>query len=256
LRECARCGDMMTGVRFVNKFIIILALAISICAPVPSTTVMYEFKCKSNDANSTMTHDSRLKESELEVNGCALGYKTGSFNYLQKGKIEFEDLIEYHEGHNGSKSDSMVFHNMTVFFEGERGISEFYAGGFFPNNRAICSKKSIRFEEFSRGCSQNSNDDYYILAKNYSSKQIHVNAEVAMGSTRKRNIDYDFAYNATVMNGVIETWDIMGWTNKTGSRRIDWEQSALIKGNITLENNLVVANLFNIHDGQNWLPCR
>jgi len=246
---------MRARIKFAISFIVILTLAIALCAPVTSTTVMYVFKCKSNDANSTMTHESRLGESSGEDNG-KLGYKSGSFNYLQKGKIEFEDLIEYYDGYNESISDSIVIHNMTVSFEGEKGISEFFAKGFFPEDRVIYSKKAIRFEEFGGNFTKNLNSNLHNLGNNYSSKQIHVNAEVLMGPNRVKNIGYDFAYDATVANGVIETWDTLGWTNKTGARRTDWEQSALMKGNITVENNLV-ANFFNINrDDQNWPPLQ
>jgi hypothetical protein len=236
------------------KLIIILSLAILICMTVTSTTVLYTFKCKSNDANSTMTHDSRLSESILEDNGYASGYQAGSFNYLQKGQIEFEDMIEYHQGHNGSKSDASVFHNMTIFFEGEKGTSKFYAKGFYPNNRVISSRKDIRFEELSSDFFRGSNVNFYNLESNYSSKQIRVNAEVIMGPVRNSDIGYNFTYNATVVNGVIEAWDILGWTNKTGARRIDWEQTALMKGNISIENKLLASDLFDIPCYRNWFP--
>jgi hypothetical protein len=243
---------MAAELKFETHFIIILAILITLIMPATSTTVMYTFKCKSNDANSTMTHDSRLKEFEIEANGCALGYKAGSFDYLQKGKIEFEDLIEYHEDYNEAKSDSIVFHNMTVFFDGEKGISEFYAGGFFPNNRLISSNNAIRFEYSRKSILHNSNNN---LRNNYSSRKIRLKAEVVMSQARKRDVGYDFSYNATVVNGIIETSDILGWTNITRSRRIDWEQTALMRGNITLVNNLLANDLSNIACGRDWLSC-
>jgi len=246
---------MTAGLKFNINSIIILVLAIALCAPTSSTTFVYTFKCKSNDANSTMMHESHLKESRLEDNGYTLGYLAGSFNYLQKGKIEFEDMIGYQVGHNESKSDLLVFHNMNVFFEGEKGISEFYAKGFFPNSRAIYSKNAIRFEEFSRNFSQNLDTNFFNYNINYSTNKIHVDANALMGLTRKRNIGYDFAYNATVANGVVETKNIMGWTNKTGARRIDWEQAALMKGNITVDNRLLVSNLFDMQCSRNWMSC-
>jgi hypothetical protein len=237
---------MKTKRKSTIKFIIILALAIELCAPATSTTIMYVFKCKSNDANSTMMHESRLMESRLEDNGNIQGYQTGSFNYLQTGRIEFVDLIAYHDEHDRSLICSLVLHNMTVFFEGDKGISEFFAKDFFPDRSVVFSKKAIRFEEFSGNFAQNLNNNFYNLGKNNSATQINVNANVLMGPNRERNIVYDFAYNASVANGVIETWDTMGWNNKTGARRTDWEQTSLIKGNISIENNLLVSKLFDM----------
>ena len=40
-----------------------------------STMVTYNFKCKSNDANLTMTQDSHLKEPRLQESGFTLGYQ-------------------------------------------------------------------------------------------------------------------------------------------------------------------------------------
>lgn len=235
--------------------IIILALAVFLCAPISSTTVEYIFKCKSNDDNSTMTYDSRLKEPRLEDIGCSVGYQTGTFSYLQKGRIDFRDAINYYTENSKTDNDSFVFHNMAISFEGEKGISEFYGKGFFPNNRAIFSKKAIRFEEPGRYYLINSLKNYSNLGNSYSSKKIAANAKLLMGQAKKRDIDYDFTYNATVANGVVETRDIMGWTNQTGARRVEWEQTAQMKGNITVDNNLLVRNLSEISCGRNWLSC-
>jgi hypothetical protein len=231
-------------------------MAIALCSMASSTMVTYIFKCKSNDANSTMTQDSHLKEPRLQESGFTLGYQAGSFNYLRNGKIEFKDIIEYDDGHNEYNGNSSVYHNMTVFFKGEKGISEFYANGFYPNNRAISAKKKIRYEDLSYNFTDCGIGGSYNLGESYKSNMILVNAKAMMGLARKSDIGYYFAYNATVENGVLETWDTMGWTNKTGARRIDWEQRALMKGNITVENNLIASDLFNLAGAQNWLPCR
>jgi hypothetical protein len=231
--------------------IIILAITVFLCAPTSSTTVIYSFKCKSNDANSTMTYDGRLNEPRLEESGYTSGYQTGTFSYLQDGRIDFRNTINYYDGNSNPNSNSFVFHNMAISFEGKKGISEFYGKGFFPNNRAIFSMKAIRFEELGRYSLNN----YSNLGNSYSSNKIGANAKLFMGQTRKMDLGYDFTYNATVINGVVETRDIMGWSNRTGARRVDWEQMARMKGNITLENNLLVSNLLDMSCSRNWLSC-
>ncbi|VVB66973.1 Uncharacterised protein [uncultured archaeon] len=240
---------------FAIRAVIIFVLVIVICATGSSTVVIYNFKCKSNDANSTMTHESHLKESRLEESGYMLGYEAGSLNYLKGGKIEFNDKIVYNDGQDEFNSRPSVYYNMTVFFEGERSISEIYANGFYPNNRAVSAKKAIRFEDLSYSMADCPICSFKNLGESYLSKQIHVNAEAIMGRSIRGNIGYQFAYNATVENGIIQTWDTTGWTNRTGARRIDWEERALMRGNLTVENNLVASDLFNPIDGRDWLPC-
>lgn len=237
------------------RFIIIFILAIALCAAASSTIVMYNFKCKSNDANSTMSHDSHLNEPRLLENGFTLGYQTGSFNYLRNGNFDFKDTIVYDDGYNNYFVKSSVYHNMTVSFRGEKGISEFYANGFYPNNRAISAKKKIRYDDLSYSFADDGICGFYNLGESRKSNLICVNAEAVMGPSKDRDLVYDFAYNATVESGVLETWDIMGWTNRTGARRIDWEQTALMNGNITVENNLFATDLSNISGGYDWLPC-
>jgi hypothetical protein len=238
---------MTARLKFSINFIIILGLAITLCAPTSSTTLAYNFKCKSNDANSTMMHESRFRESRLEDGRNTLGYLAGSFNYLQKGKIEFKENIGYQEGHNEVNSDSLVLNNMDVFFEGEKGISEFYAKGFFPDGRALDSKSAIRFEYFSSNISRTD--------INYSANKFQVNADAIMGFIGKSDVGYDFSYNATVANGVVDTRNTMGWTNETFAKRIDWEQTALMKGNITVDNRFLASNLFDLPCSTSWLPC-
>jgi hypothetical protein len=237
------------------RAVMIFVLIIVICATGSSTVVMYNFKCKSNDANSTMTHESHLKEPRLEESGYTLGYEAGSLNYLKSGKIEFNDKIVYNDGQDEFNRYPSVYYNMTVFFEGEKSISKIYGNGFYPNNRAISAKKTIRFEDLRYNPTECPICSFNNLGESYLSKLIHVNAEVVMGQTKKRNIGYQFTYNATVENGVIETWDTTGWTNRTGARRIDWEERALMRGNLTVENNLLASDLFNPMGGRDWLPC-
>jgi len=242
---------MATKLEFAKIIIIILILSISQCTPVTSTTVAYEFKCKSNDANSTMTYDNRFEDPGFEDREYAPGYLVSSFNYLEKGRIEFMDTINYFEGRNDDLSDSLVLHNTTVIFNGKKGVSRFFAEGIFPNNIDMSSMRAIRFEEFDRNFSQS----YGNLWKNYSSKQIHANAKVEIGQSSERFNGYDFAYNATIINGVVETRDTMRWINGEGAKRSDWEQTALMRGNISLENNMLVSDLYNICGRQNWLLC-
>ena len=156
-------------------------------------------------------------------------------------------------------------------FDGTKGISEFYAKGFFPSNRALSAWKKIRYDDLSHNfskrheviylssvdrtrsnnipsvcynqdamkadllnranysCEQTvpedrNGDGHYNLGPGYSSSKILVNAEVGIGPNNQRNTgnEYDFKYRATVTDGVIEIRDATGWTNRTGSLRIDW----------------------------------
>ncbi|GEM_PF-1171595 len=297
---------IMGSAKMVIRFTILMfALAILACNTAYSTTITCTFNCTSNDNDSTMTHYSYLKEPRLEENGYTEGYKAGSLNHLVEGNIKFTDKIEYYDGQEVSPNSTLK-HNQTVDFNGKKGISEFYAKGFFPNNRAISAFKKIRYDDinvsryndkpsdllYSRknplylGRSNRTNLTtpystnrycevpdpnetsssirdkpsqyrYKLGEKSYYSNTIVVNADVKIGPEIGRGFDYDFQYDATVTNGVIEIRDATGWTNRTGARRIDWEQDALMKGNISMENDLNAKGLFVPAAGINdeWLPC-
>ena len=225
---------MIAELRYAIQFIMIFILISSLEYPVHSTIITYSLKCESNDANSTMSEDSYLKGTREEGNEQALGYQVGSINYLQEGKIKFMDLIGYYKEDNNSKK---VFRNMDVFFEGEKGISNFYSEGFLSDSMTISSKNSIGFQDFVENKPINPNRKYYVLKNNYTFNQIHINADVKIGHDKKNDIGFNFAYNASIFKGVAEISNILRWAKRPGANGIDWEQSALMKGNISAKNN-------------------
>jgi hypothetical protein len=226
------------------KFFLILCLAIALTTPADATTFFYSFKCKSNDDNSTMTHESNLQQSNGKDDGNTLGYQAGSFSYLQKGRIAFKDIFGFQEGQNRDprlpkyQGEAGIFHDMNISFEGAKGISEFYASGSFSDSR-ITSNNAIRFEEFSRNFSEEFDKEFSI---NYSAEKIDVNANAIMGNSRRRDFGYDFLYNATVANGVVETKRTMRLPGSIDLGRSSGEQNSLMKGNITLADRLYLNN--------------
>jgi hypothetical protein len=242
---------MTTKIKFAELIIAILTLSISQCMPSTSTTIHYKFNCNSNDANSTMTYDNRFGDLGFEERGNSPGYLVSSFNYLEKGRIKFMDTINYYEGRNDNSRDKLIFYNNTVVFNGKKGTSRLFAEGFFPNNVDVSSVRAIRFEEFSGNFSQGYGSPW----TNFSSKQIHANAKIEIGQSSERFNAYNFTYNSTITNGVVNTRDAMKLIKGEGSKSSDWEQTALIRGNISLENDILVSDLFNICGIQNWLRC-
>lgn len=228
------------------KSFLILSIAIALITPICATTFLYAFKCKSNDDNSTMTHENRLQQFNAEGGVDTLGYLAGSFNHLQKGRIALRDMIGYYEGEKSDlglprhQGNAGFFHNMNLSFAGAKGISEFYAGCSFSDSGTISSNNAIRFEEFSRNSSQNFNNN---LSINHSIEKINVNADAIMGKGRRRDFSYDFLYDAKVANGVVETKRTMILINKTDLGRVNLEQISLLKGNITLADHLSADNL-------------
>ena len=97
--------------------------------------------------------------------------------------------------------------------------------GFFKNNRAISAFKEIRYEDLRKYENISPNTVSPIkthvkettLGKTYNASKIYVNAELIMDMTP--GIGYDLAYKAIVENGVIETRDRAGWTNRTGAKK-------------------------------------
>lgn len=239
-----------------------------------------------------MTHYSYLKEPVLERSGYTIGYKTGSLSYLENGKINFSDEIIYYDGQRDADHDEIgddlnttVEHNQYVYFDGEKGISEFYAKGFYPNNRAISAWKKIRYDDLSYNFSRstgkvgkmylggyswvrgsglsesgdrvNGSYNLYKDGKSYYSNRIVVTANVTMGPVEDADGEYDFNYVADVTNGVVEIKDATGWTNETRARRIDWERDALMLGDVNVTNRLRSRGLFfpAAGDEVDWLPC-
>jgi uncharacterized repeat protein (TIGR01451 family) len=222
----------------------------------PAPTIKSTFEC--NNKDSTMSFYSYLKEPSLEESGFTRGYKSGSMNYFVDGDTRFKERITYYDGQidaahrndPGVDHNSTLVHTINLSFQGEKGISEFYAKGFFPSNRAVSAWKKIRYENVSN----------YMLGPSYDSQDIFVDAVAGMGPVNATGLsgDYDFRYSAKVGNGVLEIKDATGWTNKSGARRIDWEQEGLIRGKeINARNDLIVENLFFPGGGwgNDWLPC-
>lgn len=226
------------------------------CTTAYASTVMSELTCKS-DNSGTMTHYSYLKEPALERSGYTLGYKTGSFSYLENGTIDFSDKITYYDGQYDSDHDDIdddrnvtVEHHQYVNFSGVKGISEFYAKGFYPNNRALSAWKKIRYDDIGSYTLYRDN-------RSYLSNKIVVTADATMGPLPNADGEYYFKWDAKVTNGVVEVKDATGWTNETGGRRIDWEQDALLMGNVSVTNILQSRGLLFPAAGgeEDWLPC-
>jgi uncharacterized repeat protein (TIGR01451 family) len=238
------------GIYIKNIIVILLLLAMIFTS---EATLVSEFKCNAND--STLIFYNRLKEPSLQDSGYTRGLKTGSINYLVNGNMTFKDKVTYYYGMTNDSNifidyeNTSVTHEQKVDFRGEKGISEFYAKGFFKNNRAISAWKKVRYDDLS------SIPGPYGLGETYLSPNITTDAYAKMN--RRPGLDYTFRYHAIVDKGVLEIWDSTGWTNKSGSKRIDWEQTALIKGNrLDVVNNLADFDLKAPALGENdWLPC-
>jgi hypothetical protein len=242
------------GILLRASIIVLLVLATILSG---QAKVQSEFTCTGKDA--TLTFYNYLREPSLDASGYTRGLKTGSINYLVDGKIYFSDKISYYYGETNDTGqlinydNSTVLHTQDVDFSGEKGISEFYGKGFFKNNRAISAWKKIRYDDV-RGIYGN-NGKPYDLGETYLSPVIKVNASVDMDM--QFGASYNFDYHAKVDDGVLEAWDATGWTNKTGARRIDWEQNALMKGRkLDVINKLSDFDLRVPAAGSgDWLPC-
>jgi len=266
----------------MKRILSVFVLMTVLCATSSATTIVSTFKCSTTEdengsmVNGTMTFYSYLKEPKLQKNGYTSGYKTGSLNYLVDGNISFTDKMTYYDGQiepgyeEGDDINSTVRHTQNVNFAGKKGISEFYAKGFFPSNRAISAGKKIRFENLTtikydpgnEPASKNESDSSDSYLRNYDASYIFVKADVGMGPTdgihsTGSDGDYDFEYTSDVKNGVIEVRDSTGWTNETGARRVDWDQDAIMRGNFNITNDLYSESLFFPGAGLNdeWLPC-
>ena len=125
---------------------ICIAIALMMVCIIPSQSIMqFTYECEGKNATSTTY--SYLKEPRTEETGYTRGLKSGSFNYLENGTINLREEIGYDHGNGTIISNSTVDHSLTVEFEGERGISEFFGRGYFGNNRWISAWKKIRYEE-------------------------------------------------------------------------------------------------------------
>jgi uncharacterized repeat protein (TIGR01451 family) len=236
--------------RAAEAFIIGLILMAICIAPSQSQYVNFKFTCEGTD--STMSSYSYVKEPSLEDSGYTRGLKTGSFNYLDDGDIIFSEKMGYDYGNGSVNSNSSVYHELDVDFNGTRGISEFYGKGFFKNNRAISAWKKIRYEDLERYENVplwQSRNGYSTatLGKTRTSKNFSVDAEVSM-STGYGEETFTLLYVANVTDGVVETKDATGWSNRTGARRVDFEHDTMMSGeqlNITNE----------LRDSAPWAPA-
>jgi hypothetical protein len=207
-----------------------MALVLMMVCIIPSQSIMqFNYECEGQGA--TATTYSHLKEPRVQETDYTRGLKSGSFNYLENGNINIKEGINYYYGNGTNKTNSSVEHTLKVNFNGDRGISEFFGRGFFGNNRWISAWKKIRYEE-----SPTMKVDGWSMV-NRPSNYIDVDASVRMDTSSK--IDYEFKYKAEIKNGVIETRDATGWTNRTGARKFDWEHETRTSGHeLNITNNL------------------
>jgi len=111
-------------------------IALMMVCIMPSQSILqFTYQCEGK--NATATTYSYLNEPRIEENGFARGLKSGSFNYLENGNINLEENIEYYYVNGTNITNSTVNHDLTVKFEGDRGISEFFGRGYFANNRWV-----------------------------------------------------------------------------------------------------------------------
>jgi len=277
------------------RMVIIVLAVMALCVASSQSLIDFTFQCNSEE-NATVTSYSYLKEPGLQESGYTRGLKTGSFNYLKDGEIELKETIEHTYDGGSPEGNSSLTHKLNLNFTGERGISEFYAKGFFKNNRAISAWKKIRYENLT-GYENMAVRDTIALGKyggNYSRKPPSVHyanksstkvsfltespqKTATLGKTRNAShiethatVDmntepghdsgpYDFTYVANVTDAVVETWDATGWSNRTGARRVDWEHTSLMSGDLRVVNNLSDSTIVIPGKGdespKDWLPC-
>jgi hypothetical protein len=232
--------------------ILLFVIFIYFSAVAVATTIDSHFAC--SNTNGETTFYSYLKEPKLQDSGYSKGLKTGSFNYFRGGPVTLDDTTYYYDGesdedHSPDSGDtnSSARHNLYVKFDGQdantaRGISEFYAKGFYTNNRAVSAWKKIWFVDSSS------------MGLFYPSNSMEVKAKANLNMAGLFNLKY----NATAQNAFVVFTDAAGWSNRTGSRRIDWQQSGLLKGDaVNITNDLRVVSNFKPRAGgkEDWLPC-
>lgn len=236
------------------RSVIIALVSLSIYLITVEAVLNSDFEIISS-GDSEITYYTYLREPSLQDSGYSRGLKLGAFEYLvgdTKKTSVIRNILRYDYGKTNETGifvgieNSSVINSHFVDFSGKKGISEYYAKGFFKNNRAISAWKKIRYDDL----------DKWNLGKSYLSDYIHVDASVQMDM--EPGMSYDFRYTATAKNGTLELKDTTGWSNRTGARRTDWEQDALMKGeSITLKNDLSDQD-FNppasTREGE-WLPC-
>lgn len=228
--------------RFAALFFVLFSI---LSSGVLSSTIESRFSC--DNINSTTTYHTYLRESKLVESGYTTGFKTGSFNYFKGPKAVINDRQIYYDGavdgdHPVTADDhnASVSHILTVDFIGEKGnatgISEFFAKGYYTDNRAVSAWKKI-----------------WDANKDYPSNNITVRAAATMNM---KGI-YDLKYNAKAENAYAIYTDKVGYSNKTGARRIEWEQSGLMTGEkVQFINDLKASSAYKPRaPGADWLPC-
>lgn len=242
--------------------IILAGILFAVFILLAQSKIQFDFKC--NGTDGTLTSYSYLREPRLTEDGYTRGLKTGSFNYLENGEeISFKEHISYNYGNGTQIANSSVSHELNISFDGGangRSISKFYGTAFFPNNRAISAFKEIRYEDLRKHDNVSPVNIKKIyktsLGKTYNASNIKVDADLSMNSAPDGW--YDLKYTAWADEAVAETRDRTGWTNRTGSRRTDFEHTTLMRGGkLTIRNELSDFGPFATGPGAeaDWLPC-
>jgi len=215
------------------------------------TTINSHFHGENTASDGETTFYSYLKQSDLKESEYKRGLETGTLNYF-KGKVKLDDEQKYYDGkidaaHPGNLTNtsrdylhnSTVDHTLKIDYNGKKGLSLFYAKGFYTTNRAIAASKKLWFL----------NESYY------PTKSIDLVGIARMDMGGKYLMDYNIK-EAKQAYLVID--DTAGFSNKTGSRRIDFQQQGLMKGDISnVKNYLYVEDEFIARSGiyEDWLPC-
>jgi hypothetical protein len=214
---------------FIKSIFQMYVISIVLLCTAFSLDISYDFKCKSNDKTSTMIQYSHLRDG-----GITQGYEASSFNYLANGRIEFADTIEYLQRVGDVSKKSSIYRNTDISFEGESSISDIYTKGLFADAKDISSRKKVWSNSF---------NSIYPPQYRPKSSVLHMDAKMELGPARKDGAIYNLVYNAAVINGIFSIMDSARFAKNIRANGVYWEQSALIKGNITLNNNLVYGNL-------------
>jgi uncharacterized repeat protein (TIGR01451 family) len=275
------------------KIIAILSSLIIMMYPAFATTITSSFECDSGNNDSTVTYYAYLNEPKLEESSHTQGYRVKTFDYLYNGKTKLESNFAYFDGEKDESHkekeelNRSVAYDKSVNFDGIHGISEIIAEGYYPNNRAIAAKKKIRYDDMGYNFSSYSGKAYsmvdlstqknrysikpsdryddnkdkrkidkYGLGNSTTAEKFSETASVVMGMGEDPN--YRLRYETSFKNATFEVHEATGWSNRTGSRRTDWEQEALIKGDVKKVSNVLAARGFRFPgagENREWLPC-
>lgn len=246
------------------RVIVLAVVLLAVCSLAEASTIVSQLTVDTiGDSKATMTHYSYLKENKLDATGYAAdkggvnGLKTKDTEYLENGRINFGDRIEYYDGELDGpipigtlpNTKSYVSHDLNVSFNGDHGSSMFGGEGFFPNNRVIGACKEISSRDV-RG---------YALGPSYTSSAFDVNAYFDAGpsSIIGTAADYDLHWDANVKDAIIDIHEATGYSNTSKpSQLINWEQESQIAGTTHVVNDLYATGLFIPAAGnEDWLPC-